>query len=112
MTPGAPPHRGSLSFVGENGRVFDTIGSVISLALFLLVLAIQIWALSDCARKGEQLFPAADKRTKGFWLAWTIGAPVVYLLVPVISFFAVIPSIVYLVDVRPALREVQSGGRW
>ncbi len=92
--------------------MFDAIGSTIGLALFLLVLAVQLWALVDCARKGDQLFPAADKRTKGFWLAWTIGAPAVYLLVPFISFFAVVPSIVYLVDVRPALREVQSGGRW
>jgi hypothetical protein len=98
--------------VGEDDPVLTGIDSTIMVALFVLVLGLQLWALVDCAIRSDSLFPAADKRTKGFWLAMTIGAIAVYLFVPFISYFAVVPSLVYLVDVRPALREVGSGGKW
>lgn len=76
--------------------------------LFFVTLALQLWALVDCATRREALFPAAGKLTKGAWLAICAGA-LVADLVPFIGYVAVVPSIVYLVDVRPALQEVGGG---
>lgn len=89
-------------------------------AIFLLCA----WALVDCALRPPRAFPAAGKRTKGFWLAITIAATVVgFLAVPLgvvpssslFQFLAVIAAVggaVYLVDVRPAVAPYsRRGGR-
>ena len=82
----------------------------------LFCLAIAIWALVDCVIRNNQAFPAAGKLTKPAWLAITAIAAVVVAFGGFFSFLgiaAVIASIVYLVDVRPAVREITNGGnRW
>ena len=78
-------------------------------------LALQLWAVIDCATHGKQTFVVAEKLNKPAWLAITIiGALVTfYFGVLSIGIAGLIASIVYLVDVRPAVREVQGGGnRW
>ena len=78
-------------------------------------LAVAVWALIDCAIRPTAAFPAAGKLTKPAWLAITGGAALLQFLAPVLSIFgiaAIVASIVYLVDVRPAVKEVQGGGRW
>jgi hypothetical protein len=89
-------------------------GSVFGL-LELACLAVGVWALIDCAVRGTAAFPAAGKLTKPAWLAITGGAALVQYLFAALSIFgiaALVASIVYLVDVRPAVRQVQRGGRW
>jgi Protein of unknown function (DUF2516) len=94
------------------GSLSGTVLTLIGLA----VLVLQGWALIDCAIRPTPTFVAAGKLTKPAWLAITGGALVIGLLFGVLSIFgvaAVVASIVYLVDVRPAVREVQGGGnRW
>lgn len=91
----------------------------LSLSLLWLVktacLVAAVWALIDCAVRPTQTFVAAGKLTKPAWLAITAGAAVLILLFPplhVLSLAAIVASIVYLVDVRPAVRGVQGPGRW
>ena len=65
------------------------------------------------AVRRSDAFVAASKLTKPAWLAITGVSTVVLLFFGVISFFgipAIVALLVYLVDVRPAVREV-SGGR-
>jgi predicted PurR-regulated permease PerM len=78
-------------------------------------MAVALWALIDCVLRPPAAFVAAGKLTKPMWLAisalallflWLSG-PLSFLGIP-----AIIAAIVYLVDVRPAVREVQGGGRW
>ncbi len=90
------------------------IGGVFSI-IELASLAVSLWALIDCAIRPRAAFPAAGKLTKPAWLAITGGAAFLQYFVAaigVLGIAALVASIVYLVDVRPAVKEVQGGGRW
>jgi len=79
--------------------------AVVSWALLLLAL----FAFVDAAVRREDAYRAADKNTKGFWLIILGLAAVVMKLFSILSFLPVIgliAVIVYMVDVRPALRAV------
>ncbi len=99
----------------------DPVGNLsgaLMTAVQFACLALQLWALIDCATRKTPAFVAAGKLNKPAWLAITAVAALVLFLFNVLSFFGIaglIASIVYLVDVRPAVREIQSGGgsgRW
>lgn len=77
-------------------------------------LALQAWALIDCITRRGQTFVSAQKLSKPAWLAITAIAGLLTFYFGVISILGIaglVGSIVYLVDVRPAVREI-SGGRW
>ncbi len=88
------------------------------LALGILAVAIEIWALADCAKRKPASFEATFKRTKGFWMGITGGAAAVGLLsiflqgglFPILQLVAVVAACVYLADVKPAVSETQSSG--
>ncbi len=75
-------------------------------------LALAAWAFVDALIRPAVGFVAAGKLTKPAWAAITgLATAVVYWSGPM-SFLglpAVIAAIVYLVDVRPAVRGVQRG---
>jgi hypothetical protein len=79
-------------------------------------LGLQLWAVVDCVTRRSQTFVLAEKLTKPAWVAISIVAALVTLYLGVISFIGIagiIGSIVYLVDVRPAVREIANGeSRW
>jgi hypothetical protein len=81
----------------------------------LACLVTAAWALIDCVIRPPQAFAAAGKLTKPAWLAITVGALLfLWLFSPLHPFgiAGLVAAIVYLVDVRPAVREVQGPGRW
>jgi Protein of unknown function (DUF2516) len=87
--------------------------------LFLVLtwgaLALAAWAFIDALVRPAAGFVAAGKLTKPGWAAITALAIVVIYFFGVLSFFglpAVIASIVYLVDVRPAVRGLRRGNSW
>ncbi|MGI8532418.1 MAG: DUF2516 family protein [Geodermatophilaceae bacterium] len=93
----------------------DVLSGMLGSALELGTLALAVWALVDAAMRGTPLYTAANKLTKPAWLGITGGATVLSVLLPAISLFgliAIVASVVYLVDVRPALRAVQRGNPW
>lgn len=81
--------------------------------LFFGVLALQIWALVDCATRKVAAFPAVDKLTKPAWLAMLVlGALFTALSRDALGIFSLIATViasVYLADVRPAVREISGG---
>ena len=87
--------------------------------LLLLVLglgawALKIWALVDAAVRPQAAFAAAGKLTKIAWVAILaaavlLGGPDVMGL---FGLLGIVAAIVYLVDVRPAVRELRPGGPW
>ena len=85
----------------------------IMLVVTLGVLALAIWAFVDALIRPAAAFSAAGKLTKPGWLAITaIAALLLYWRGP-LSFLglpAVIAAVVYLVDVRPAVRGLKRGG--
>lgn len=88
--------------------------SLLLLSLGLGALALKIWALVDAISRPAAAFPAAGKLTKVAWivilaLSVALGGTNVLGLFGLLGLVA---AIVYLVDVRPAVREMRPGGPW
>ena len=82
-------------------------------ALFFGALALTGWAFVDALIRPAAGYVAAGKLTKPGWAAITGLAVLVILWQGPMSFLglpAVIAAIVYLVDVRPAVRGLSRGG--
>lgn len=85
-------------------------------ALDLGLLALCCWALVDAAVRPAPAFVAAGKLTKPAWVA-ILALCVAAVLVLGASLlglgaFTAVAALVYLVDVRPAVREMRPGGPW
>ena len=82
--------------------------------LFALValasLGVRIWALVDVLLRPADAFPAAGKQTKTLWIVLTALGVVLGGGIGLLGIAALVVAIVYLVDVRPAVREVRRGG--
>jgi len=75
-------------------------------------LALAAWALVDALIRPTAGYVAAGKLTKPAWCAITGFALVLLYFMGPLSFLglpAVIAAIVYLVDVRPAIRGLRRG---
>jgi hypothetical protein len=75
----------------------------------------------DAITRRADAFVAADRQTKTVWLAITAVSAFLLILAALRSFIfamdllwdaAIVAALVYLVDVRPKLRDVQRGTRW
>lgn len=96
---------------------FYGVLGLLSLALLLL----KVFALVDAALRRGSRFEAAGKLKKPFWLI-ILGIAVTYhlltgdssptsALLSFINVAGVVAAIVYLVDVRPAVRAPGKGGK-
>ena len=90
----------------------------------VLTLIAGLYAVVDAAIRRPDAYLAAGKNSKMMWLlvlaacllvmvlgVWPIGRPA---LAPITLLWlaALVGVMVYLVDVRPALRDVVNGSRW
>ncbi len=88
------------------------------LVVFVLywgVLALTVWAFVDALIRPANGFVAAGKLTKPGWAAITGLATLIIFWQGPMSFLglpAVIAAVVYLVDVRPAVRGLRRGNSW
>lgn len=82
----------------------------ITTVILLAALVIQVWAFVDALTHPAGAYLAAGKLTKPAWLA-ILGVALVVVLLSgwfgSLGLAAVIATIVYFVDVRPALRRVR-----
>jgi hypothetical protein len=87
-------------------------GVVALISWALLIFA--VFAFVDAATYREDAYRAASKNNKGFWLIILGLAGLVMKFFSIISFLPIIgliAVIVYMVDVRPALRQVSGRGQ-
>jgi uncharacterized protein DUF2516 len=82
--------------------------------LHLVVLALAVFAFVDAAFRRDDAYRAAGKQNKPFWLV-ILGLAIlvnVFLggLLGILTIAGLIASIVYIVDVRPAIRQLTGGG--
>ena len=72
--------------------------------------------LVDAVRRKDDVFPAVGKQTKKFWVAVLAVSAVAFLLFGPVSLLglpAAVATIVYFVDVKPAVSESSGGsGGW
>jgi len=85
---------------------------LLDLGLLLLVG----WAFVDAATRPAAAFVAAGKQTKQIWLA-ILGVSLALVLIGAgflgfFGFLIAVAAIIYLVDVRPAVRGMRPGGPW
>jgi hypothetical protein len=92
------------------------IQSWVELLLFIFSLLIAVAAFGHCLLQRSDAFSAINTLPKGAWLAMLGGSMVVTLIgrtVPILWLVALVISAVYLLDVRPALRDAIDGrGSW
>jgi hypothetical protein len=89
--------------------------ALVFLALRWGLLALTVWAFVDALIRPAAGFVAAGKLTKPGWAAITGLAALIIFWQGPMSFLglpAVIAAIVYLVDVRPAVRGLRRGNSW
>jgi hypothetical protein len=79
------------------------------LVVALAIFAVKIWALVDCLIRPERAFALSGKRTKTFWTVVTVLA-VLSGFLGFLSIIGLVAAIVYLVDVRPRVKEIPRGG--
>ncbi|WP_329488399.1 DUF2516 family protein [Kitasatospora sp. NBC_01246] len=87
--------------------------------LAVAILGFKLFALIDAATRPEDAYRATDKKTKGFWLAVlgiAFGLDLLFganFLTSFLTLAGLVAAIVYMVDVRPAIRELtnRGGGR-
>ncbi|MFE4452213.1 DUF2516 family protein [Streptomyces sp. NPDC056796] len=91
--------------------LLEAFGSILQL-LYLAMLVLAVVALVFAVMAREDAYRAADKQKKSFWLI-ILGVTVfVNLVIPILflQIAGVIASIVFMVDVRPAIKAVSGGG--
>jgi hypothetical protein len=101
----------------------DDIYLWINWLIFVGEAILWVWALADCVSRKAPAFPAVNRLTKGAWLAITLTAVLLGFLgsgalyggypsaIGILPLIAVVAAMVYLADVRPAVREVSGGNR-
>jgi hypothetical protein len=85
-------------------------------ALYWAAQALTVWAFVDALIRPAAGFVAAGKLTKLGWAAITgLSALVIFWTqtpMTLLGLPAVIAAVVYLVDVRPAVRGLRRGNSW
>lgn len=86
------------------------IEGIVSLALWYALLAVKLFAFGDSILHRGEMYVAADKQNKMFWLLLLGVFLMLHLIFGSQIFFNLIgtvAAVVYLVDVRPTLRALR-----
>ncbi|MEU8700122.1 DUF2516 family protein [Streptomyces sp. NPDC091387] len=91
--------------------LLESFNSVLGL-IYTAMLILAVVALIMAAVAREDAYRAASKQTKPFWLIILGITVVVNLWVPLlfVQLAGLVATIVFFVDVRPALKAVTGGG--
>ncbi len=97
-------------FVGDVRYAIDT-------ALRVVALVLEAFAFINCLTQRSDAFGAIGTLSKGAWLGLTGGALLITLIVqfaiPLFAFIGITIAAIYLLDIRPALRDAVDGhGPW
>src|SRR5690606_1787971 len=89
------------------------------LVVLIVMLAIEVAAFINCLTQRADAFPVVGSLSKVAWLAILGGSVLVtlvcfrFFLFSIFAFAAVTAALLYLLDVRPALRDAANGsGNW
>jgi 4-amino-4-deoxy-L-arabinose transferase-like glycosyltransferase len=85
-------------------------------ALYWAALGLTLWAFVDALIRPAAGYVAMGKLTKPAWVGITgLAAAIIFLTkspIALLGLPAVIAAVVYLVDVRPAVRGLRRGNGW
>ncbi|MGI8646756.1 MAG: DUF2516 domain-containing protein [Acidimicrobiales bacterium] len=90
-----------------------SVAGLLDLAIFLGCFVVVIWALVHCARQRADAFTAVDTLSKPTWLLIIAGSALLSLLFfqwsRLFGLIALTAGLIYLLDVRPAIRDAIRG---
>lgn len=89
-------------------QVFQLENTLLT-GLTLVVFVAAVWAFVDALTRRAEVFDAAGKLTKPAWLlllGLTIAVNLLFGAVSLLGFVGIVITLVYLLDVRPALSEL------
>ncbi|HEY2205350.1 MAG TPA: DUF2516 family protein [Pseudonocardia sp.] len=97
-------------------ELLRSLDSYIMMACWIVGIPVGAYAFFHAARSRPDAFTAADKLTKPAWLGITGGGFALLVIfrdgpITLLWVVGLIAVLVYLVDVRPSLIEVQGGRR-
>jgi hypothetical protein len=96
------------------------VQTYLTFAILIAFLVIEVVAFVNCLTQRADAFPVVGSLTKPAWLA-ILGAAVLVTLVcglpasgvSFLGFIAITAAAIYMLDVRPALRDASNGtGSW
>ena len=90
------------------------IVTAIDWTLLIVALVVQVAAFVHCLLQRPDAFQAVGTLSKGLWLALLGGTMALSLLfmpgpTRIFGLIAVIAALVYLLDIRPAIRDLSGG---
>ena len=97
---------------------YTQVTGYLTLAILLGMVIVELVALVNCLTQRADAFPVVGSLSKTAWLAILLGSVVATVLcfrtsLAILAFAAITASAVYLLDVRPALRDATNGsGNW
>jgi hypothetical protein len=97
---------------------YHAVELYITLAIMVVLVVIEVIAIVNCASQRADAFPVVGSLTKTAWLAILGGSVILSVIctysgAPYFAFIAVAAAGVYMLDVRPALRDATDGtGSW
>ena len=107
-----PPHGGGIVLSAYDRCVLFVLAiqNYILLAAAFALFAVEAWAFVDAISHKPEAYPAAGKQNKTMWLVILGIALAAHMLIwhpiHILNMVGAVASIVYLVDVRPALRSL------
>jgi hypothetical protein len=88
------------------------IENSIMLALALVLFVVKAFAFLDALGRPQQVFPAADRQTKKFWLLilglFLLEHLIFWQVIGLLSLIGTVAALVYVLDVRPTVRALTS----
>jgi hypothetical protein len=95
--------------------IVTPVVKIVGLVLTVTALGTELYALIHAITQRADAFTAAGKLSKGAWVGINLAALAVTALFgtgpsSILGLIAITASLVYIVDVRPAVREISGGG--
>ena len=82
----------------------------IEFVIWVVLLAVKIFALADALIRKDALFVAADKQNKAFWLVLLAVFLALHIVLQtplhILNLIGSVAAFVYLADVRPTLQSM------
>lgn len=98
--------------------VYD-IEYYVTLAILVVMLVVEIVAFVNCITQRADAFPVVGSLSKAAWLVILGGSILLTLIcftpgsISIFGFIAITAAAIYMLDVRPALRDATDGtGSW
>jgi hypothetical protein len=96
---------------------YDDVRRYVDIVILIGLAVIEIVAFVNCLTQRSDAFAVVGSLSKPAWLGILGGAVLLTLLcffqLPILAFVAITAAAIYLLDVRPALRDATDGsGSW